>query len=40
MYKINNKGLAFFQVIGIIGVGYRFNYGFGLVNNERKEGFN
>ena len=40
IYKINNKNLAFFQIIGIIGTRYTFNYSFGLVNNERKEGFN
>jgi len=38
-YKTNNKGLALFQVVGLNHMGMAFSCGFGLINNERKEGF-
>ena len=39
-YKTNNKGLAFFQVVGLNHLGMAFVCGFGLINNERQDGFN
>lgn len=39
-YRTNNKGLALFQIIGLNGLGKSFSCGFGLINNEREEGFN
>jgi hypothetical protein len=38
-YRTNNKGLAFFQVVGLNHLGMAFACGFGLINNERQEGF-
>jgi len=38
-YKTNNKGLAFFQVVGVDNLGKFFSCAFGLINNERQEGF-
>ena len=38
-YKTNNKGLAFFQVVGLNHLGMAYSCGFGLINNERQEGF-
>lgn len=38
-YKTNNKGLAFFQVMSIGSLNKVFSCAFGLINNERQEGF-
>jgi len=38
-YKTNNKGLALFQIVGLNHLGMAFSCGFGLINNERQEGF-
>jgi len=38
-YRTNNKGLAFFQIVALNYLGMAFSCGFGLINNERKEGF-
>jgi len=38
-YKTNNKGLAFFQVVALNHLGMAVSCGFGLINNERQEGF-
>jgi hypothetical protein len=38
-YKTNNKMLALFQVVGINHSNKTFGCGFGLINNERQEGF-
>jgi len=38
-YKTNNKMLALFQVVGINHSNKTFSCGFGLINNERQEGF-
>jgi hypothetical protein len=38
-YKTNNKNLAFFQVVSLNQYGKTFNCAFGLINNERQEGF-
>lgn len=38
-YKTNNKGLAFFQVISMGSLNKIFACAFGLINNERQEGF-
>jgi len=39
-YKTNNKKLALFQVVGLNHSNKTFSCGFGLINNERQEGFN
>ena len=39
-YRTNNKGLAFFQVVALNHLGKAFSCAFGLINNERQEGFN
>lgn len=39
-YTTNNKGLAFFQVVGLNHLGMTFSCGFGLISNERDEGVN
>jgi len=38
-YKTNNKGLAFFQVVSLNQLGKVFSCAFGLIDNERQEGF-
>ena len=38
-YKTNNKGLAFFQVVSLNHLGKVFSCAFGLIDNERQEGF-
>lgn len=38
-YRTNNKGLALFQIVGMTPVGKAFSCAFGLVSNERQEGF-
>ena len=38
-YKTNNKGLALFQVMSIGSLNKVFSCAFGLINNERQEGF-
>ena len=38
-YKTNKKLLALFQVVGINHSNKTFSCGFGLINNERQEGF-
>jgi hypothetical protein len=38
-YKTNNKGLAFFQIVGLNNLGMAYSCGFGLIDNERQEGF-
>ena len=38
-YRTNNKGLAFFQVVGRNHLGMSFSCGFGLIDNEKQEGF-
>ena len=38
-YKTNNKGLALFQIMSIGSLNKIFSCGFGLINDERQEGF-
>jgi len=38
-YRTNNKGLALFQIVGINCFRMAFSCGFGLIDNERQEGF-
>lgn len=38
-YQTNNKGLAFFQVVALNHLGKAFSCAFGLINNEKQEGF-
>lgn len=38
-YKTNNKGLTFFQIVGCNHLGMSFSCRFGLINNEKQEGF-
>ena len=38
-YKTNNKNLAFFQVVALNHQGKAFSCAFGLINNERRDGF-
>jgi hypothetical protein len=39
-YNTNNKRLAFFQIVGVNHFGLAFSCAFGLINNERQDGFN
>ena len=38
-YRTNSKGLAFFQVVALNHMGIAVSCAFGLINNERKVGF-
>lgn len=38
-YRTNNKGLALFQIVGMTPIGKAFSCAFGLISNERQEGF-
>jgi hypothetical protein len=38
-YNTNNKRLAFFQIVGVNHFGLAFSCAFGMINNERQDGF-